>query len=49
MVLARVNGARAGNRTLNLGIEIHLTLRLPANQDVSGRLRRIRSLDAVVS
>jgi hypothetical protein len=37
-------GARAGNRTLNLGIKSHTTICLLASPGVSGRLTRIRSL-----
>lgn len=39
-----VFGARAGDRTLNLGIKSHLTRRLLASQGVSGRLSSIRTL-----
>src|SRR5665213_1341689 len=38
----RTYGARAGNRTLNLGIKRLKTDRLSASQGVSGRLSRIR-------
>jgi hypothetical protein len=42
-------GARAGNRTLNLGIKSLSTLRLREAQGGSGSLIRIRIFDAAVS
>jgi hypothetical protein len=42
-------GARAGNRTLNLGIKRRLTFVARKRQDVSGRASRIRRSDALVS
>jgi hypothetical protein len=42
-------GARAGNRTLNLGIKRRLTFLARKRQDVSGRAPRIRRSDAFVS
>lgn len=47
--LAQHAGARAGSRTLTLGIKSHLTLRLLASQGVSGRLSKNSNLDATVS
>ena len=43
------DGARAGNRTLNLGIKRRLTFLAWKRQDVSGRALRIRRSDAFVS
>src|SRR5260370_7210204 len=44
-----VDGARAGSRTLNLGIKRLQTIRLRTSHGVSGRLTCIRSYDAIVS
>jgi hypothetical protein len=49
MVLAQVIGARAGNRTLNLGIKSLPTVRLSEDQGGSARLIRTRIYDATVS
>jgi hypothetical protein len=47
--LDKRNGARVGNRTLNLGIKRRLTFLVRKRQDVSGRASRIRPSDAFVS
>ena len=47
--LAQHAGARAGSRTLNLGIKRRLTFLARKRQDVSGRATRIRRYDAFAS
>jgi hypothetical protein len=46
---AQHGGARAGSRTLNLGIKRRLTVLVRKSQELPGRASRIRRSDAVVS